>query len=197
MMYGLPASSEMRKQLSKEAIIKRFEVSGRERERFDKSVHKIVITHNLCPSTINIPIGKQIQAIYVIEIYLREPGFDRIAIAILERMNQSAIYILKSEGKCKVVMFEKKLFESDWVEEEDLQLVASGLDLDEVWESFLRNVSGLNDNAPLQDLIDKEVSNDKIKRQIETLRNKMAKEKQVHKRREYFDMIIELEAQLK
>ena len=196
-MYGLPANSERRKQISKEALIKRFEISGRERERFDNSVHKVVITHVLDPESTNIPAGKDVKIIYIMEVHLRESGFDRIAIAVLERLNQSAVYIIRTEDKCKLVLFEKKLFETDWMSDSDVRLSLKGFDLDDVWESFVREISGLKDESPLKDLIEVEVNNDKIKRQIDALRNKMAKEKQVHKRREYFDEILVLESKLK
>ena len=45
MSFGLPASTEVSRQLPKKAIIEKFGLTGKERTRFDSTIHRIIITN--------------------------------------------------------------------------------------------------------------------------------------------------------
>lgn len=198
-MYKLPVSTELqhRIQLSKERTISFFKLSGKERERFDNNIHKVIITHEISPKTVNIPAGKKISAIYLIEIFLKDDFFDTKIIDVLERMKQTAIYLLRYEYKCKIVLFERIPFESDWVSEYEIRLNLKGFNLDEVWDNLLRYIGKMDDAFPVEEQIDILIHNSKIQKQIETLKSQMAKEKQMHKISEYYDEIQRLKEDLR
>ena len=198
-MYGLPASTELQHkiQLSKERTISFFKLAGKERECFDSNIHKVIISHEISPKTVNIPSGNRIQSIYLIEIYLKDDYFDRKIIDVLERMNQAIVYLLKFENKCKLVLFEKIQFETEWAYDEKLNINIKGFDLDEVWDNLVRFIGNLRDSAPVEEQIDILIHNSKIQKRIDALQNQITKEKQTHKISEYYDEIQKLKEELK
>lgn len=71
MSFGLPQSTEVSRQLPKKAIIEKFGLVGKERTRFDSTIHRIIISNEISPRTVNILEGKDVKSIFVLK-----PDFD-------------------------------------------------------------------------------------------------------------------------
>ena len=123
------------------------------------------------------------------------------------------IFTLKHEDKVKyVISFKEKslgnspykvgdYYSTDWCKDEDITLSLQGLNLDEVYENFVRQIAGssLNKSQEDEDLktsVEKDNKRQLLEKQITQLKNKIAKEKQFNKQVEMNKQLKELQQQL-
>ncbi len=197
MMFGLPASTELRKAIPKDALFSKFNVAGKEKNRFDDQIHKITVLNSINPETVNIGPSDDVKSIHIIEVQLNDPDYDPKIIDLLNRMRHKAIYAMRYEKRCKLVVFEDKQFQTDWRIFDSIRVELVGLDLGEVWANIVRSIGGLSVSEDFRESVDKAVHNEKIQKQIDLLEVKLAKEKQNHVQRELFAEIQSLKAKLK
>ena len=197
MMFGLPASTELRKAIPKDALFSKFNVTGKEKNRFDDQIHKITVLNSINPETVNIGPSDDVKSIHIIEVQLNDPDYDPKIIDLLNRMRHKAIYAMRYEKRCKLVVFEDKQFQTDWRIFDSIRVELVGLDLGEVWANIVRSIGGLSVSEDFRESVDKAVHNEKIQKQIDLLEVKLAKEKQNHVQRELFAEIQSLKAKLK
>lgn len=196
MMLGLPPSIEMRKQIPKDAFFKSKDIKGTEKQRFDQQVHKLTVVGMISPQTVNIEPGTDISAIYVIEVQLNTKSYDPRIIDSLERMGHKTIYLLRFDTWLQIAIYEGLMFHTEWVKENDLDIELVGLNLNEMWANLVRKFGNLSDEDEFEETIDNAVKIDQVRKQIEVLEKKLAKEKQNHVKRDLFAQIQELKSQL-
>ena len=78
-------------------------------------------------------------------------------------------------------------YKTQWINYNEIELDISGLNLDNVFNNFIKKIAEdkfkniTSDNAKISTLVEKSVSIEKLEKQIQTLTNKMLKEKQFNK----------------
>ena len=105
-------------------------------------------------------------------------------------------YKEKTSGGNKAFKGEK-YYHTEWLSEDDLVLKLDGLNMDSVYESYVRQIAGdtlINASANVSETLKESVERDKkiqmLNKQIENLQTKIRREKQ-------FNRQIELNAELK
>lgn len=198
MSFGLPPSTEVNKSLTKKAIIEKFGLSGKERIRFDSTIHKAVISNEISPRTVNIPEGKEIKSIFVLRVELKEQKYDEKAILLLFKLiDQNLILVLEYGIMCRPVVFRNNiLIQGDWTS--DLRLNLNGLNMDDVWVDLIKQVGNIvleGDND-----LDSQISHDAECREItlgiEKLKKNIASEKQPRRKLELYKQIQRLNERL-
>ena len=195
MSFGLPPSTEVSRQLPKKAIIERFALSGKERAKFDSTIHRIKILNEVSPRTVNIPEGKDVKSIFVLKVELQDEDYDEKVISLLFRLiEQNMVLVLESGARYRPIVFREVLIQGDWTQDLDLHL--NGLDMDDVWEDLIKQVGNIvvveGNDLDSQIAIDEECR--KLDSQIEKLRKKMSSEKQPRRKRELYSQLKELES---
>lgn len=193
MSFGLPSSTEINNIISKKAIIEKFSLSGQERTRFDSSIHRIVISDEISPRTVNIPPG-DIKSIFILRAELREEDCDpRVLSMLFDLIDQRMIIILQCGIKCKPTVFNDILIEGEWMLQSDFSLTLEGLDLDDAWKNFVIHIGHIEieEGNSLSDQICKNERRRVMEIQISQLEKKMMDEKQPRKKRELFLLIQE------
>ena len=195
MSFGLPPSTEVSRQLPKKAIIERFGLSGKERTKFDSTIHRITISNEVSPRTVNIPEGKDVKSIFILKVELQDEDYDEKVISLLLRLiEQNMVLVLESGAGYRPLAFREVLIQGDWTQDLDLHL--NGLDMDDVWEDLIKQVGNIvveeGNDLDSQIAIDEECR--KLDSQIEKLRKKMSSEKQPRRKRELYSQLKELES---
>ena len=86
-MYGLPQSTEIKKQLPKKAIYAKFELKPSQRESFDADIARIDIVGVISTSTIPaVSIGEEIKEFYILAVQLKRKEYNNKNIALLSRL---------------------------------------------------------------------------------------------------------------
>lgn len=199
MSFGLPQSTEINKIIPKRAIIEKFALSGKERTRFDSSIHRLIITNELSPRTLNIQSG-EIRSIFVLRAELREEDIDaRVLSMLFGLIDQRMIIILQCGIRCRPTVFNDVLIEGDWMLQSELSLKLNGLDLDEIWRNLVIQIGRIEieEGYNLSDQILKNEERRKTEALIAQLRDRMMKEKQPRKKKELFERIRKLEGSIR
>ena len=63
--------------------------------------------------TVNIEPSEDFKSIHIIEVQLNDPDYDPKIIDLLNRMRHKAIYAMRYEKRCRLVVFEDKQFQTE------------------------------------------------------------------------------------
>ena len=72
-MLGLPASTEIKKLITKKKVYEHFgaELSADRRKKFDTDIARMTLTNEVSPVSINIAAGDDVQNFFVLHIALK------------------------------------------------------------------------------------------------------------------------------
>lgn len=199
-MYGLPHTTKIRKQLPKKAIYAKFELKPAQRDGFDADVSRIDIVAVVSPTTVPaIAAGKDIKEFYVLAVQLKKKDYDEKNVAMLSKLiPQNILFALQYEDETQLAIYHTKLIKSDWKSTADIEIRLSGLNLDTVWENFIKDIGEIyvQEGKTLTEQIQEDERFVKLKKQIEELERKCRTEKQPRKRLELYEQLTTLKKQL-
>jgi hypothetical protein len=198
-MLKLPKSTELNKFLPKKTIYEKFMLNTQEKDRFDSDVKKIVIINEISPITINIPKGDQVDSIFVMHVQLKKEMFnDKNIILISKLIDQKMIFLLEYMEQVKLAIYHHKLLQSSWASKEDTQIEIKGLSLDDVWESLIVKVSGieLKNNKSIDEQIKLNETKVRLEKQIDSIERQARSEKQPKKKFELVEHLNRLKMEM-
>ena len=86
-MYGLPQSTEIKKQLPKKAIYAKFNMPTSQREHFDADIARIDIEVGVSKATVPaLAEGEEIKEFYVLDVQLKKKDYDEKNVAMLSKL---------------------------------------------------------------------------------------------------------------
>lgn len=195
-MLNLPESTAIQppKIIYKKILYERFkeQLSGKKKESFDGDIARISLTNELSEKSLRLPKTDDVSAIYVARIDLKTKNFSEDNIAHLPKLfGQKMLFVLAFEEECRLALFEEKLLVGDWQREEELSIELRGLDLGALWENIACEIAGIEvkEGESLRDAVLKDEVKKKLKKQIESLEKRAAKEKQSKKKLTLFQEI--------
>lgn len=200
-MFSLPISTELHKPIHKKVIFNKFptEFTGERKKRFDDDVGKITITNEISPVSINISEGKEIQAIYVVQVDLKKSEYDeRNIIYITKLFGQHLLVALKYQEMYRLAIYQTRLLQSEWKSKDDINLNLVGLTLDAVWENLVSKVSGIvvSQKYTLDQQIQIEEEKVRLKEQISKLEKRIKTETQSKKKFDLYQRLKEYQKKL-
>ena len=195
-MYGLPQTTEVRKQLPKKAIYAKFDLKPSQRESFDADIARIDIVAVVSTSTVPaLNAGTEVKEFYLLAVQMKHKEYDTKNIALLTKLiPQRMVFALQFEEQTQFAIYHTKLIPSAWQPTEDAVLPLSGLNLDSIWEGIVKSIGQIDveEGNTLAEQIATNEQRAKVLAQIATLERKMANEKQPRRKREYFEQIKKL-----
>ena len=201
-MYGLPQTTEVRKQLPKKAIYAKFELKPSQRESFDADIARIDIVAVISPSTVPaIAEGKEVKEIYLLTLQMKRKEYDSKNIALLTKLiPQRMVFVLQFEEQTQFAIYHTKLITSAWqlTTHNSLLITIKGLNLDTVWENIVTHIGEIEvtDGNTLVEQIAEDDAHAKLMKQIEQLEKKARAEKQPRKKLELFEKLKELKKKI-
>ena len=199
-MYGLPISTERKKQLPKKAIYAKFDLKPSQRESLDTDVARIDIVSVVSSATVPaLSEGTEVKEFYLLAVQMKHKEYDAKNIALLTKLiPQKMVFALQFEEQTQFAIYHSKFISSAWQPTEEAILSLSGLNLDAVWENIVKSIGQIEIESG-NTLTEQITANDqraKLLTQITTLERKMAIEKQPRRKREYFEQIKKLKSQI-
>ena len=195
-MFGLPTSTDVKKQLPKKAIYSKFDMSSSQRERFDADISRIDISAMVSSKTVPALLeGEEVKEIYLLNIQLKRKEYDAKNIAMLSKLiPQKMVFVLEYEEEVQFVIYHTKQISAAWIPIEEARLSLSGLNLDGVWDNIVKQIGRIEvqEGNTLTEQIKADEEQAKLLAQIKLLERKMANEKQPRRKREYFEQIKKL-----
>lgn len=199
-MYGLPQSTEIKKQLPKKAIYAKFELKPAQRDGFDADVSRIDIVAVVSPTTVPaVAAGEDIKEFYVLAVQLKKKDYEEKNIAMLSKLiPQNILFALQYEDQTQLAIHHTKLIKSEWKPTDDMTISLTGLNLDTVWENIIKAIGEIQvqEGKTLVEQIQADERLVKLKKQIEELERKCRAEKQPRMRLELYEKLTILKKQL-
>jgi len=193
-MYALPTTAEVKKQLPKKAIYAKFDMSPSQRESFDADIARIDIVAIISPRTLPaLAEGEEVKEFYVLAIRLKKKEYVAKNIVLLTNLiHQKMVFALHYEEEVQFAIYHTKLITSEWQTSEEASLPLLGLNLGAVWENIVTYIGQIKiaDGNSLVEQIKVEELRAKLKVQINSLTQKLNKEKQ-------FNRQIEINSEIK
>ncbi len=180
-MLGLPKSTELKKQLPKSAIYKKFSMNTSSKEKFDADISRIEIVNEVSPANTTIAAGDAVSSFFVLLVSLKKEEFDEKNIIMLSKLiEQNILFVLTCEGKAKLVVYRTKLMQSEWLPIEKLSVPLTGLSMDSAWENIVIQIGNveMEQGNSLDEQIRRNEERAKIQKQIEALEKQAWNEKQ-------------------
>lgn len=103
-MYGLPISTERKRQLPKKAIYAKFDLNSVQRESFDADIARIDIVAVISPVTIPaLSEGTEVKEFYVLDVQMKRKEYDAKNILLLTRLiAQNMVLHCNTKIKCSL-----------------------------------------------------------------------------------------------
>lgn len=199
-MIGLPKTTEFNKRIPKQKFYENLDISPALKKVFVDQVKVIYWRNKIATTTMNLSEGKDVKEIEVFEVRLNSPTLNEGLLRQIDRqIPYHILFLLEYQGKYQAWIGYKEaratgnkefkvngFYYTEWKNEEDLQLKLEGLDLDSVYENFVRQIAGdkldiKNSGENLKESVERSKYKQELQRKIDNLRIKIRKEKQFNK----------------
>ena len=199
-MLGLPKTTEMSKQLPKNAIYAKFQMNTAAKEKIDADISRITIVNEIAPNKVNIPAGDEVKSLFVLLVSLKRKEFEEKTIATLSKLiPQNILFVLECGNESKLAIYHTKVMQTAWKPTEEQRVELKGLNLDKVWENIIKSLElGVwNEELSLDENLALHQKQDKLKKEIDKLEKQARNENQPKKKYELVQRIKALNKQLK
>ena len=145
-MFGLPPSTEVKKQLPKKTIYAKFDLKPSQRESFDADIVRIDIVGFVSTKTVPaLAVGEEVKQFYMFAVELKRKEYDAKNIALLTKLiQQKIVFALQFEEETQFAIYHTKLISSAWDNTEDAKLTLSGLNLDTAWDNIVKSIGHID-----------------------------------------------------
>ena len=198
-MLSLPKSTELSKQLPKNAIYAKFQMNTAEKARIDADISRITIVNEVTAAKVNIADGEQVKSFFVLLVALKKKDFeDKTIITITKLIPQNMLLVLECDGEAKLAIYHTKLMQTEWKRTEDLSIELKGLDMDAVWENIIVQIGNIQieQGNTLNEQIAADEQRTKIQKEIDRLTKQARAEKQPKKKFELAQQINKFKKEL-
>lgn len=202
-MLGLPKSTEFNKRIPKQKFYDNLTVSPTLKRSFVDQIRIIYWANKIAPSTVNLAEGKNVTEIEVFHIRLNQETLDENVLKQIDReIPYHILFVLEYDGKYKAVMGYKeaagsgkasfkvdRYYQTEWLPENELPVHLDGLNVDAVYENFVRQIAGntlqaVTPQETLKESVARNDRRDELQKQINKLQAKIRKEKQLNRQME-------------
>lgn len=201
-MLGLPQSTEFNKRIPKQKFYEHITVSPALKKSFVDQIRMIYWRNKVAATTVNLAPGTIVDEIEVFEIKLNSASLDEAVLRQIDReISYHIIFLLEYEGKLQAWTAYKektptanavfkvgKYYHTEWMTEAELPIRIDGLNLDAVYENFVRQIAGdalkADSGESLKASVERDEKKKQLEKQIAALENKMRREKQLNRQME-------------
>ena len=207
-MIGLPESTEFNRRIPKQKFYENLTVSPALKRIFIDQIKVIYWRNKIATTTMNLAAGELVTEIELFEIKLNEKKLDESVLRQIDKETPyHIIFLLEYEGKYQAWTAYKETavsgnnvfkvgnyYHTEWLEESELPLKVDGLNVDKVYENFVRQIARdalyTERQESLKESVERDNQKMELQKQIAVLQQKVRKEKQLNKQ-------VQLNAELK
>lgn len=203
-MLELPKSTIFNRRIPKQKFYDNLSVTPELKRVFIDQISMIYWRNKIAPSTVNIAAGETVMEIEVIEIRLNQPSLDKRVLQLIDKeISYHILFLLVYQDRTQAWIGYKEqgkagkykpgaYYHTQWQPMDRLSLKLEGLNIDAVYEGFIRQIAGerLQDQSELKEAVAQDERRQKLQKEIAALENKVRREKQ-------FNIQVALNSELK
>ena len=214
-MIGLPKTTEFNKRIPKQKFYENMDISPALKKVFVEQVRIIYWKNKIAASTTNLAAGTDVTELEVFEVRLSSPVLDDSLLRQIDKeIPYHILFLLEYQGKYQAWIGYKEAaasgnkafkvngyYHTEWLVEDELPLKLEGLNVDAVYENFVRQIAGdkLKTEAAgesLKESVARDEQKQAWQKQIATLQAKIRKEKQLNKQMQMNNELKKLKKEL-
>lgn len=214
-MIALPKTTEFNRRIPKQKFYENMDISPTLKKVFVEYVKIIYWKNKIAVSTTNLAAGKDVTELEVFEIRLNSPITDDNLLRQIDRqIPYHILFILEYENKYQAWIGYKEAamsgnnafkvsgyYHTEWLEENKLTLNMEGLNLDAVYENYVRQIAGdrlerETSGERLKESIERDEKRQQLQKQIDVLTARIRKEKQLNKQMEMNSQLKKLKKEM-
>ncbi len=198
-MIGLPKSTEFNRRIPKQKFYENLTVSPVLKRVFIDQIKVIYWRNKIAATTMNLATGETVTEIEIFEVKLNEQKLDESVLRQIDKeIPYHIVFLLEYGGKYQAWTTYKEVvlsgnnafkvgtyYHTDWLEETELPLKIDGLNVNKVYENFVRQIAGdalqTEKQESLKESVDRDNRRRELQKQIAALQKKVRKEKQLNK----------------
>lgn len=199
-MIGLPKSTEFNKRIPKQKFYENMDISPALKRIFVEQVRIIYWKNKIAPTTTNLDAGNDVTELEVFEVRLTSPVLDDSLLRQIDReIPYHILFLLEYQEKYQAWIGYKEAtasgnkafkvngyYHTEWFPESELPIKMEGLNVDAVYENFVRQIAGdklktETAGESLKESVDRSEQKQQLEKRIATLQAKIRKEKQLNK----------------
>ena len=214
-MIGLPKTTEFNKRIPKQKFYENMDISPALKKVFVEQVKIIYWRNKIATSTTNLATGNDVTELEVFEVRLNSPVLDDGLLRQIDReIPYHILFLLEYQGKYQAWIGYKEAaasgnkafkvngyYHTEWLTEDELPLKLEGLSVDAVYENFVRQIAGYKlksetSGESLKESVARDEQKQALQKQIDTLKAKIRKEKQLNKQMQMNNELKKLKKEL-
>ena len=213
-MLGLPKSTEFNKRIPKQKFYENLSVTPALKRVFVDQIKVIYWRNKVSATTMNLAVGDIVTEVEVFEVKLLSPQLE---VSVLRQIDKEIpyhiVFLLEYDGKYQAWTAFKEAagsgnnafkvgtyYHTEWLAESELPLKVDGLNIDKVYENFVRQIAGdalqAENTESLKEAVVRDIRRQELRRQISVLQQKLRKERQFNKQVEINQQIKNLKKEL-
>lgn len=209
-MIGLPKTTEFNRRITKQKFYENLSITPALRRSFIDDIRGIYWRNKLAATTLNLAAGSSVTEIEVFEIQLntrlineailrqidREIPYHILFLLSYENQYQAWIGYKEAAASGNQAFKVSQYYHTEWLDEAQLPLQLDGLNLDTVYENFVRQIRNSVESEvwrvelSVSENVALDQKRQQLEKQIAALEKKMRREKQFNKQ-------VEMNAELK
>ena len=214
-MIGLPKTTEFNKRIPKQKFYENMDISLALKKVFVEQVKIIYWRNKIATSTTNLATGNDVTELEVFEVRLNSPVLDDGLLRQIDReIPYHILFLLEYQRKYQAWIGYKEAaasgnkafkvngyYHTEWLTEDELPLKLEGLSVDAVYENFVRQIAGdklksETSGESLKESVARDEQKQALQKQIDTLKAKIRKEKQLNKQMQMNNELKKLKKEL-
>ena len=214
-MLRLPKTTEFNKRIPKQKFYENMNISPALKKIFVEQVRIIYWKNKIAASTTNLAAGTNVTELEVFEVRLNSPLLDDSLLRQIDKeIPYHILFLLEFQGKYQAWIGYKEAtasgnnafkvngyYHTEWLAEDELPLKLEGLNVDAVYENFVRQIAGdklitQTDGESLKESVTRDEQKQALQKQIATLQAKIRKEKQLNKQMQMNTVLKKLRKEL-
>ena len=213
-MIGLPKSTEFDRRIPKQKFYENLTVTPALKRVFVEQIKTIYWRNKIAPATVNLAEGKVVTEVEFFEIRLTEPLLDESVLRQIDKeVPYHIVFLLEYQGKYQAWTAYKEAtgsgnnafkvgvyYHTEWLEETQLPIKIDGIDIDKVYENFVRQIAGVklqsDGNESLQESVVRDLRRRELEKQIIIFEQKIRREKQFNKQVDLNDELKKIRKKL-
>ena len=216
MLIGLPKTTEFNRRIPKQKFYENLSITPALRRSFIDDVRGIYWRNKLAATTLNLAAGSSVTEIEVFEIQLNARSIDEAVLRQIDReIPYHILFLLSYENQYQAWIGYKEAaasgnqafkvsqyYHTEWLDEARLPLQLDGLNLDTVYENFVRQIRNSVESEvwrvelSVSENVALDQKRQQLEKQIAALEKKIRREKQFNKQVEMNAELKKLKAQL-
>ena len=197
-MLGLPKSTEVNRRIPKQKFYENLTISPTLKRVFVEKIKVIWWRNKIAAATTNLAAGETVTELEVFEVCLSAPHLDEAVLRQIDKeIPYHILFLLEHEGRYQAWTAYKEAaasginafkvgtyYHTDWLEESALPLKLDGLNIEQVYENFVRQIAGealSGTSETLKESVERDERRKELQKQIAVLQVKVWREKQLNK----------------